>query len=812
MSAAGRLLDALRREVGQAMRGLAKSPGLVATSVVALGLGIGLTGVMFSIVDGALLKGLPFERSDRILHLEQTNLSAGIESMEVPLHDFLDWREQQSSFEDLAAFYDGTVNVAGAERPERYSGAFISANAFRQLRVQPAVGRAFREGEDAPGAEAVMLLGWHVWQDRYGGDPSVLGRILRVNGEPHTVVGVMPEGFRFPIDQDVWIPLRLDPAELERREGTTLEVFGRLRDGVDRDRATADLAAIASRLASAYPEANEGVGVSLKPYTNEYIGDEPRTLLWTMLGAVFLVLLIACANVANLLLARTAARARELAVRSALGASRLRTILQLLGEAAVLAAGGAVLGSGIAWVGIRLFNRAIAPTDPPFWIQIGLDGRSLAAVAVLAAVAALVSGVVPALQASGAEMNEILKDESRGSSGFRVGRLSRGLVVAEVALSVGLLVGAGLMIQSVVNLGSVDYDFRRQGVFTARFGLFDAAYPEDGDVVAFFDELGPRLRAIPGVSSATLTSSLPGVWSNGTRFALEGESYPADRDYPTANFVRTDPGYFETFGVEVLEGRGLESGDRAGSLPVAVVNESFARRHFPDDSPLGRRIRVGDSDSDEPWLTVVGVVPDLHLDGAENEDPEGFYVPLAQSPQRFVYLALAGDGDAMALSGPAGEAVTSLDPDLPLYWVQSLESAIAEGGWFVRVFGVLFIVFGAAALFLASVGLYGVTAASVSRRTREMGIRMALGAQPADVLRLIVKQGMSRIAVGAAVGLVFAALISRGLEVVLFGVEPWDPWIFAVIVGVLALTGLVASWVPARRATRVDPMVALRYE
>ena len=818
MSAARAWLAAAARELTYSARMLRKSPGVVALAAGALALGIGLTTIMFSIVHGALLEGLPFEDSDRIVHLERTNLSEGIESMEVTLHDFLDWRERQTSFTDLAAFYDGTVNVSGAERAERFEGAFITPAAFRILGVDPVLGRTFVAEDDDPGSSPVVLLGWHVWQDRYGGDASVIGSSIRVNSEPATVVGVMPEGFRFPVSSDVWVPLRLDPAEVERGEGTTLEVFGKLREGVDLDRASAEMSTIAARLAEAYPETNEGVGALLKPYTDEFIGDEPKSLLWTMMGAVLLVLLIACANVANLLLARTAERAREMAVRSALGASRARIVGQILSESLVLAVVGALVGTGIAWVGIALFNRAIAPTDPPFWIDIGLDPTVLLFIAAVTVAAALLAGVVPALQATGENMNEILKDESRGSSGFRVGRLSRGLVIGEVALSVGLLVAAGLMVRSIVNIQNVDYAFEDRGVLTARLGLFEAAYPNEESRRAFYDELLPRLDGTPGVRSAALATSLPGLWSYGTRFAVEGETYERDQDHPEARFVATTPGYFETFDVTPIEGRGIDAADRPGSLPVAVVNESFAARYFPGGSPVGRRIRMGTGvepgadEEPEPWRTIVGVVPDMHLSGIENEEPEGFYVPLAQADYRFISLVLRTAGDPGELASRLPSVVAGLDRDVPLYWVRTLEEAVAQENWFYGVFGTLFMVFGAAALFLASVGLYGVMATSVSRRTHEMGIRMALGAQPGDVRRLVLRQGLVRIGIGVGIGLLLAAGLSRTLDILLFDVEPWDPLIFGAVVALLVATGVAASWVPSLRATRVDPMVALRYE
>jgi predicted permease len=807
-------MSGLLKEIRYAARTLRKSPGLSGIAVLALALGIGLTTIMFSIVHGAILKGLPFDDAHRLMHLERNNLAEDIESMEVTIHDYMDWREQQQSFESLAAFYDGTINLSGTERAERYEGAFMTANAFGSLGVQPILGRGFREDEDEPGAPPVIMLGYHVWQDRFSGAEDVIGSTVQVNGEQTTIIGVMPEGFRFPFLQDVWVPLRMDPLELKRGTGTTLEVYGRLRDGVSLDQATAEMQAIAQRLGTAYPETNEGVGVVMKPYAEEYVGEEPRGLLFTMLAAVFLVLLIACANVANLLLARASTRSRELAIRSAIGASRLRVVLQLLGDGLVLSTVGAALGIGIAWFGVRAFNDAIASADPPFWIDIGLHPTVLLFVLGITVLAGVLSGIIPALQASGTRVNEVLKDESWGSSGFRVGKLSRGLVVAEIALSVGLLVGAGLMIKSVANLNSIEYGFTTEEVFTARMGLFESEYPDRESRQIFFDEAVRRLDGLPGVEAATLATSLPGVWSGGTWFAVEGESYDRDQDYPGANWVAVTPDYFETFDVEISGGRGFTTADGADGMQVAIVNESFADRYFAGEDALGRRIRQGRSESVQPWLTIVGIVPDMYLEGVEDQedDPEGMYVPLAQADVSFIYMALRAGGNPMTLANPARDAVAAVDRDVPLYWVQSLQSAIDETTWYFRVFGTLFVIFGIVALFLASVGLYGVMSASVSNRTTEMGIRMALGAKAGDVRRLVLRQGMIQMAIGVALGLALASLLARGLEILLYRVEAWDPLTFISISLVLTAVGLLASYVPALRATRVEPMAALRYE
>jgi putative ABC transport system permease protein len=805
-------MESVLRDVRYGTRSLLKSPALTGVSILALTLGIGLTTTMFSIVYGALMRGLPFERSERIMHLERNHLARGQESIEVPIHDYVDWRAQQRSFEALAAFYTGTVNISGTEKPERYDGAFITANAFGLLRTRAYLGRTFREGEDAPGAEPVVLLGYALWRDRYASDPDIVGKTIRANGEPMTVVGVMPDKFEFPIRQAVWLPLRMDPLKLKRGEGMTLEVIGRLKDGVTVDQAVLEMNGIAKRLALEYPAANEGTGAVVKPYTEEYIGDEPRALLFTMLGAVAFVLLIACANVANLLLGRAAHRSKEVGIRTALGASRRAVVLQFLTESLLLAVTGGILGLGVAYAGVRWFNASLVDTNPPFWIDIRVDMVALFFVLGVAVLSSIVAGLLPALQASRADISEILKDESRGASSFRIGRMSRVLVVFEIALSCGLLVAAGLMIKSVTRLRQMDFGFSPAGLFTARVGLPEAKYPSDTTQVQFFEELAARVTALPGVTSAALTSNLPVLGSARPSFAREGVAYAKKQDYPRARRVMVSPTFFATLGVQLREGRGIAEQDRKGSLPVAVVNTSFAKKHFGGESPLGRRIRLGEEDSEEPWMTIVGVAPDLYAGEADNEDPEAMYVSFAQQPARFMSIVARVRGNPSELTPLVREAVAAIDSDLPIYFARSMAAAIARSTWYYRVFGTLFMVFGFVALFLASIGLYAVMAFSVARRVREMGVRMALGAQSGDVIRLIFRQGFLQIAVGMVVGLALAAGVSRLLALILFDVKPRDPAIFGAVVLVLSAAGLLACLVPARRATRVDPIVALRTE
>jgi putative ABC transport system permease protein len=808
-------MDAFLKDVRYGARMLVKNPGSTAIAIIALGLGIGLTAMMFSIVHGAIIRGLPFDRPEQLLTVNRTNLAEGMNQMWFTQHDFVDYREQQQSFVDLAAFYAGTVNVSGMDRPERFDGAFMTPQVFSLLGARAALGRVFQEEDGLPGAPYVLLLGHDVWQTRFGGDPDVIGRVVRANGRQATIVGVMPPKFAFPVSEQVWVPLQLDPSSVKRGEGQWISVFGRLRENVTEDAAAAEMAAIAARLEAGYPDLNRGISARVMPYTRSFIGEEAVKILYTMLGAVFMVLLIACANVANLLISRAASRSREVGIRTAMGASGTRIVRQFLTESTILSLGGALLGLLVAWVGITLFARAIAPTDPPFWIELGIHADIVLFVLVITVLASLLSGAIPAWQASRANVADVLKDESRGASSFRLGRISRGLVITEIALSAGLLVGAGLMIKSVTQVRNVDLGFRTHEVFTARIGLPDVQYPDAELQRTFFADLLPRIREIPAVEHVGLIQALPGLFAPQQRFAVEGASYMEDRDYPQVRTVFMTPGALAALDVALLQGRDFQEQDRDGALPVAIINQSLALRYFEGQDAIGRRVRIGASESEEEWRTIVGVVPDMYLGGLDGPDniQHGIYMPLAQGGARFMsVVARTRAGDPMALAQPVREAVLAVDPDLPTYFVRTLRKALDEQYWFFMIFGSLFMVFGAAALFLAAVGLYGVMATSVSQRTREMGIRMALGAKAADVLGLVMRQGLRQLAIGLVLGLALAVGVSSLLQSLLFEVDPRDPAVFIAIGVVLALTTAAACFIPANRATRVDPLDALRYD
>jgi predicted permease len=797
------------------IRLLKKNPGHTAAAVVALALGIGLTASMFSIVNGVILTGLPFAHSDRLVYMATTNVTKSREQVPLTLADFLEWQKRQTSFSGIAAFDATTINLSGNEKAERFDGGYMSANSFDLLGVRPILGRTLLPGEDQPQAAPVAVLGYGLWKSRYGGDPKILGKVIRINGAPTTIVGVMPEGFAFPVNQVVWVPLRLDPKRIVR--GTDAEgvaAFGRLKDNVTLAQAQAEMAAIAKSLAREFPLTNQGVTAQIKPYTAMAVNDQITSLLFTMLGAVGFVLLLACANVASLMMARASLRTRELAIRSALGAGRKRVLTQILIESLLLSALGAVLGLGLAYWGIKAFNASIVDTNPPFWFHIALGGRPLLFVLGLTLLSGLLSGLAPALQASKADVNEVLKDEGRGSTSLRMGRFSRFVVVFEVAFSFALLVAAGLMIRSVVKVQTMDFAFAKENLLTVRVALYDAQYPEKANRVAFWNELLRRVEGRPGVVSVAAIDTLPTNGSETEFYAVEGHPYPTVRDLPQARMASISSRLFETLGVRLLAGRAFGPEDREGSLPVAVVNQSFAEKAWPRQDPIGRRIRLGKNKPGAPWRTVVGVVPDLQMNNLNDNDsgPAGFYLPLAQECPQRVNVVVRTHGAPLSFTQTVRAEVNAINPDLPLYFVMSMEQVIAKNAFFFNLFGTLFAIFGGAALVLAAVGIYGVISFSVQQRTQEIGVRMALGAQKGTVLGMIVRQGSRQLALGLGIGLVIAFLGARLLGTILFQVKPNDPVTFAGVCFTLTAIALTACLIPAQRASRVDPLVAIRYD
>jgi putative ABC transport system permease protein len=798
------------RDLRYGARTLRKSPGLMIVATLALGVGIGLSATMWSIIYGALIKGLPYPDAERIVVVSRTNPSRGPRNrMGVTVHDYYDYAAQQKSFEAFGGSTCGTVNVSGTEKAERFDGCWMTAEGLQIPRVAPIKGRLIRAGEDRAGGDRVAVIGYSMWQGRYGGSEDVIGKVIRVNGQPHTVIGVMPEGFLYPNNAKIWIPYQVDPLATKRGEGQQLQVVGRLRPGVSVDAALVELNGIAKRIETEHKDTNEGIQAMVQPFVEAYIGPEPKRLLYTMLGAVGFVLLIACANVANLLLDRAAHRTKEVGIRTALGASRMAVVRQFLAEAVILSTMGALLGAGIAQFGITAFNRALADTQTPFFIDIRLHPPVLLFIAGVAMLASLFSGFLPAFQAARADINEILKDESRGASSLHIGKLSRALVVFEIALSCGLLVAAGLMTKSVTKLRNIDPGFDVQNVFTARVG-FPVGYSDSVKQQQFWELLPARLAQIPGAQATSVSSGLPGVNMGGRSIIPEGKTYAREQDQPRVRTLNVTPGFFQTFGLRVRQGREFSTADRKESLPVAIVNQKFVETHLKGVDPVGRRFRFPGGADSLTWRVIVGVVPNVF--SGDNETPwdATVFTPFAQEPSSFASMSVRTTSAPMSITQQVRDAIASLDPDLPIYWVYSMQEALERPTWFVRVFGTMFMIFGVIALFLAGIGLYAVMAFSVSRRTREVGIRMALGAKSSDVVRLIFGQGMLQLGIGLAVGLAMAAGVSRLLSMILFDVQPRDPAIFGGVVVVLATAGLLACYLPARRATSVDPLVALR--
>jgi len=803
------------RDIRYGGRMLAKAPGHTVAAAIALSLGVGLTTAAFSIVYGVLWRGLPYPHAERLVDVATQNPARNLLYQGVTVHDYLDWCRRQRSLEGLGGYTSGTVTVSGDDRPERLDGGALTANALDLLRVKPRLGRGFRQGEDRPGAPPVTLLSHRLWRDHYNGDPGIVGKAVRVNGQQTTVVGVMQPDFRFPFNEQLWTPLLLDPEKTPRGQGETFGVFGRLRPGVTPDQAAAEMAAIARSLAVEFPRTNRGFTATAEPIMNRFMDKGARYLLYTMLGSVCCVLLIACINVASLTMSRAAQRTREIAIRTALGAARRQVIGQILTESLLLAVLGTAAGLVLAWEGIALFNRAILAMRPPAWIHIALDLPALLFALGATLAAAVISGLVPALQVSRTQLSEVLKDEGRGSTSLRLGWFSRTVVVAELALSCALLVATGLMVKSIWAARSAPLGFTSSHLLTVRVPVFEANHPRPADRGAFYQRLLERLREQPGVAAAGASTTVPGANWESAPYAVEGRAYATDADYPVAHSDVASEGLFAALGVKLVAGREFERLDTATSQPVAIVDQSLARKMWPREDPLGKRIRLAKTGGDEPWRTVVGVIPDVRLYGFSHETekkPDGFFLPLTQVGAIRLSYVIRTPREPLSLVPMVRAQVAALDKDTPIYFVRTVEEGVALDRFWTDLFGMVFAIFGASALVLAAVGIYGVIAFSVQRRTHEIGLRMALGAQRADVLRMLLRQGALQLGFGLALGVPAAIGASRGVAAILFQVEPGDPTVFTAVAAGLAVVALVACLVPGQRAMDIDPNVALRYE
>ncbi len=800
------------------LRTLAKSPSFAFVAIFTLMLGIGVNTAMFSIVNGAIIRGLPFPAANRLVGVVGTSDAAGARGQGISLADFADLRARQTTLEDLAAYEDRTFNISGpGSDPERVMGCIISGSGPAMLQTAVQLGRWFRPGDDLVGAAPTVVLGDLVWRNRFKADPAILGQQLKVNGEWATVVGVGPRNMRFPEESDAYMTFRR-PADAEKRDLRNYNVFGRLKPGATVAQARAEFAALGQRIAADHPDTNKNISVLARPLKDNFVDDGTKQLLSVMLGAVLLVLLIACANVANLLLARAAIRGKEIAVRTALGASRGRLVRLLLTEAGVLSFAGGALGLALAYGLMVVFNAAIVAKEPPYFMVFKIDGVAVLYVGFLAVASTLLAGVFPALRTSQPDLNSVLKDGGRGSTNFSLSRFTRLMIIGEVALSCVLLVLSGLMVRSVIKIQSAPLGFATAGIFTARVSLPEGEYKDQARQREFYRALLERVQARPEIAGAALASMQPS-WSDSSAVEIDGRAAePEGRTGPTASFNAVSPDYFRTLKIPFLQGREFNDRDTAESEPVAIVSSTFAAKYWAGQDAVGKRLRRGSSQAGgrpAPWITVVGVVTPTLQGQFDATDPLQIYRPHLQQQSgmfRMTLFTQARSGDPAALAKVVRAEVRSLDENLPIYFVQTLDAMVADAKFFKKLFAWIFGIFGGVALVLAGVGLYGVMAYSVSQRTQEIGVRMALGASHGDVLRLILLQGGWQLGLGLTIGLGLAFFGGKLLSNFLYNVNASDPTTFSSTLLVLGTVGLAATLIPALRALRINPVEALRNE
>ena len=797
-------MNAFAKDLRYALRSLYKSPAFSLTAVGTLALGIGANTAIFGLVRAVLLRPLDLTDADRLVMVYETNPGKGWDRFSVAPANYLDWKAQARSFQSLAALQADNFNVRAGDRPERVRGARVTAEMFPMLSIPPLMGRVFSPTEDSPGAPRVMILGEGLWRERFAADEKILGRDVWLDGVSYTVIGVMPARLRL-LDARLWVPMAWDAATKEVRGGHDPLVMGRLAPGATPESAQREMTVLAERLARRYPETNAGWGVLVSPLFEEVVGSVRRSL-WILLGAACFVLLIACANVANLLLVRGVARARELAIRAALGASRARLVRQLLTESLLLSLLGGAVGLLVAFWGIDLLV-SLGGLGVPRSRETRIDVLVFAVALGSMVVTGLLFGLAPALRGSRTTIHGALSDGERVATGRDT--LRNAVIVGEVGLALVLLIGAGLFLRSLERLHHVDPGFTSENLLTMRLSLPPSHYPEDRRA-AFFEQLLEKVAHLPSVRAVAASSALP--LTNGQFFAfyVNQEPLPKPADVPSANYYAVSPDYFRTMGISVVVGREFTDRDREGVVRVAVINQTMARRFFPGGDAIGRKIHVGSADA--PPLEIVGIVGDVKHNGLREETIPQIYQPFLQNPYSTMGLALRSDGDVQQLTDAVRRQVASLDADLPIFDVSTMSGSLARSLAPQRSYAVVLVVFASLALSLATIGIYGVISYAVAQRTHEIGIRAALGATRGDILRLVVGHGLRLLACGLCLGLLAAFVLTRLLTTMLFGVSPTDLRTYAALSILLTAVTLVACYLPARRAARVDPAVALRSE
>jgi len=835
-------LDTILQDLRIGFRVLRKERSFSILAVLVLALGICGVTTMFSVVNGVMLRGFSFPNAERLASANFVDPSStnffGVNG-QVSTMDFEEIRGVQQSFERLAAYLSGsTVNVTVDGHPQRYTGAYTTEDFLPSLGVKPIMGRDFTADDNKPGAEKVALIGYGIWQRDFGGSETIVGRQVRINGKQATIIGVMPKGFAFPTNEELWLPLYSDFPPRQRKDPSNVNpsLLGLLKPDVSLDQANAEFTALAKHLAVEYPDTNKQFNTGqVQKLIDNFTPRPLRGTLYTMLGFCVGVLLIACVNVMNMQFARATIRAKELAVRSSLGATTIRLMRQMLTESLLVAGIGASVGIGLAYFATDWLQTTVRSLEnpPPAYITFDVDAAALAFTVAATLVAALASGLVPSWMASRANANAVLRDGGRGTTSRRMMLVTRGLVVLQIVVTCVLLIGSLLQVRSILNQQAIDYGYDTNGILSARMGLMDGDYPSNDARKLLYDRLVRDLPNDPEFAAVALTNRFRMVFSGNNPIEIDGKQYKENRDRPRANFEQVTPGFFEVTGQRLLQGRAFADDDLDARLPVAIVNAAFARKHYGSDNPLGRRFRtvINNGTQPGPWRTIVGVVSNVRMLGPFNNpnvDDSGFYVPFYSNaagpatPGPFVtqfatVVVKPRNGQrAETLVTALRRDVHKADPNLPLYFVgtprSQIEGFVAQN----RIVATLFSIFGAVAVVLASVGIYGVMSFAVTQRTQEFGVRMALGANARRILRMVVQQGAAQIAIGLVLGLglalALAGLAAEGIQNTLIGVTGRDPAIYLAVATLVIIVSLVATFVPARRATRVDPMIALRAE
>jgi putative ABC transport system permease protein len=833
------ILDSFAQDVRVGFRALLKDKAFLFLAVLVLALGIGGATTQFTVVNAIVLRGFSFPHPEQLMSVGLIDPKASDQNNNfgngnIPTaQDYEDLKAGQKSFAMMAGYLSGsTINVTYKNTPQRYTGGYVTEDLFKIVGVSPVLGRDFNAEDNKPGAEKTLILGDEIWRRDFNADPNIIGQSVRVNGKAATIIGVMPPDFKFPQSEELWTPLYSEfPPEPRGQlrigaSNAAPAVMGRLKSGVTVDQANAEFIALARHLAEENPKTNQNyTSASVQPLLKAFTGVQLRQTVWAMLAAVILVLLIACVNVMNMQFGRAALRAKEVAIRGALGATRWRIVQHMLTESLVVAVLGAVAGVLLAYWAVDLLARAVkaAPFPPPYWWEFTIDGRVLGFTLAVTLVATLVSGLLPAFLTARANAAEIMKEGGRGNSSRLVNVITRILVIGQIALTAALLIAATLQIKSIQNQTKLNYGYDENAVYTARMALMEGAYPTEDSRREFFKRAVGALRSSPDFESAAMTDRFQMSFAGGGQYEVDGQNYPTDRDRPRCNFESVSDGYFTTLGLRVLEGRDFTIEDSDTKQPVAIVNASFARKHWGNQSAIGHQVRIFNPGQPPPWRTIVGVVPDTLMQGPFDQQTEsvGFYMPLlgaSPAAQFCTIVVRPRTGQHADTLGPAlSKAVAGLDPNLPIYFPGTparFHHEILSGN---RLIATLFTIFGIVAFVLSAVGLYGVMSFSVNQRTQEFGIRMALGANAARIFRMVMTQGAWQLAVGLVLGaggiaLLFGVVLAATLKNILFKVNALDPTIYLAVTGLLTLVAAVSCFVPARRATRVDPMVALRYE